>query len=447
MPSGTTGAQCCSARVLRHLHSQGALLLHEVDERAEVLRSVFRFRFNVGTVQDPVADRVAASRAVDTMWENFFTDIVVPTLRESDLMKGVDLNVWFDGTGFRDFEVMTAVLNDIPLAVGSAVFIFGYMLFHTRSVVLALVGPFLAMMAVPITFICCGVFFGTTTVNFANFLAVFLAIGFGADVMFVYYDSWVQSSEVAEKIPNRLAWTYRRAVKASLATTSTTALSFLCNMASVIRALRQFGFFMGLCVLVAWVNITFIYVPIIVIDHTWCRRLRLVRRPSDRRLKSSSRKYYLCAHGLYRCRVPVVVLTIAAVVACVVVSAMSLQTSTSFPDIFPSNHNQNEGVRILRDFDGITTALPIATEEPIREVDVCRETEFGDSTCVMHWCEATFVDYKPRWGGNGTCSCLRRLRTSCVPGQSADVTLRLVGMSTLTKEQLSTDVGDHELRN
>ena len=25
----------------------------------------------------------------------------------------------------------------------------------------------------------------------------------------MYYDSWVQSSEVAEKIPNRLAWTYR----------------------------------------------------------------------------------------------------------------------------------------------------------------------------------------------------------------------------------------------
>ena len=37
-------------------------------------------------------------------------------------------------------------------------------------------------------------------------------------------------------------------------------------MASVIRALRQFGFFMGLCVLVAWVHITFIYVPFIVID-------------------------------------------------------------------------------------------------------------------------------------------------------------------------------------
>jgi len=415
----------------------------EVDERAEVLRSVFRFRFDVGTVQDPVADRVAAANAVDDMWEDFFTNIVVATFRESDLLKGVDLNVWFDGTGFRDFEVLAAVLNDIPLAVGSAAFILAYMLFHTRSIILAVVGPFLAMMAVPITFTICGVFFGTTTVNFANFLAVFLAIGFGADVMFVYYDSWSQSVEVAESIPNRLAWTYRRAVKASLATTSTTALSFLCNMASVIRALRQFGFFMGLCVLVAWVHITFIYVPFIVIDHKLCSRIRLVHRPSERRLKSSTRKYSLWAHGLYRCRIPIVFLTVAGVVACVIVAAMGIETNTSFPDIFPSNHNQNEGVRILQDFDSMTTALPIDTQEPIREVNVCQETDFSNTPCVMHWCEASFVDYKPRWWGNGTCNCLRRLRASCPANTPADVNLRLVGTSSLTPDQLINVVGDY----
>ena len=152
-------------------------------------------------------------------------------------------------------------------------------------------------------------------------------------------------------------------------------------MASVIRALRQFGFFMGLCVLVAWVHITFIYVPFIVIDpwlfkaqkalssrvsteslpitqttaslcqrtlhfrtrvmtyampespykirfywqfrpqtmlqdHKLCSRIRLVHRPSERRLKSSTRKYSLWAHGLYRCRIPIVFLTVAGVVAC-----------------------------------------------------------------------------------------------------------------------------------
>ena len=219
----------------------------DVEEGAQVLRSLFRFRFVVGTARDKVEDRVAASKVVDSKWEAFFTDVLVPALGSSDMVTSFkdDMHVWFDGTGFRDFEVYMAVINDVPLAIGSAVFILAYMLAHTRSLLLAVVGPLLAMLSVPITWIICGAILGNSTVNFANFLAVFLAIGFGADVMFVYYDAWTQSEGHAEQIPNRLAWTYQRAVKASLATTSTTALSFLCNMASVIRCSSAIRFLHG----------------------------------------------------------------------------------------------------------------------------------------------------------------------------------------------------------
>ena len=303
-----------------------------VDEGALVLRSLFRFRFAVGTASDRVQDRIAASKMVDTKWEAFFTDVLVPALSSSDMVTSFkdEMHVWFDGTGFRDFEVYMAVINDVPLAIGSAVFILAYMLAHTRSILLAVLGPLLAMLSVPITFIICGALIGNSTVNFANFLAVFLAIGFGADVMFVYYDSWVQSEARAENLANRLAWTYRRAVKASLATTSTTALSFLCNMASVIRALRQFGFFMGICVLITWLSLTFIYVPTIVIDHVWCRRIRFSSQKFQSKKSVCFGQWAFC---LFRLRYCILFLTLVFMVLCVALALPALTVGTGMPDI------------------------------------------------------------------------------------------------------------------
>ena len=415
----------------------------DVEEGAQVLRSLFRFRFVVGTARDKVEDRVAASKVVDSKWEAFFTDVLVPALGSSDMVTSFkdDMHVWFDGTGFRDFEVYMAVINDVPLAIGSAVFILAYMLAHTRSLLLAVVGPLLAMLSVPITWIICGAILGNSTVNFANFLAVFLAIGFGADVMFVYYDAWTQSEGHAEQIPNRLAWTYQRAVKASLATTSTTALSFLCNMASVIRALRQFGFFMGICVLITWLSLTLIYVPTIVIDYIWCRRVRL----SSRRLTGSkSACFGSWALVLYRIRYCILFLTIVFMVICVSLALPALTVGTGMPDVFPDQHNQNTGVEVLAQFEPVSIAFTTSRQDPPREVLVCQGADFASTatSCVMQWCEARYVSDEPTWEGNGTCTCKRRMTTGC-SGSAAPVRVRFVGPSSLTDLQLSLHVVNH----
>lgn len=418
----------------------------DADEGSPSLRSLFRFRFAVGTARDKVEARVAAAKAIDAKWEEFFEDVLIPLLTTSDLVKSFkdDMNVWFDGTNFRDFEVRMAVVRDVPLAIGSAVFILVYMLIHTRSLLLAVVGPVLAMLSVPIAFIICGALLGNTTVNFANFLAVFLAIGFGADVMFVYFDAWTQSEEHGIKaIENRLAWTYRRAVKASLATTSTTALSFLCNMASVIRALRQFGFFMGICVLITWLSLTFIYVPCIVVDHIWCRKIRLSTHSEYTGRKSAC--FGSWAMVLYRLRYCVLLLTFVGMIIFLALALPALQVSTGMPDIFPANHNQNEGVQVLNQFEGMTQAFATTREEPRREVNVCQESDFESTTCVMQWCEANFATPKPLWEGNGTCNCQRRLRSDCDSATMAPVKIRFIGPSQLSDTQLAVHVANHVL--
>ena len=418
----------------------------DIEVGASSLRSLFRFRFVVGSVSDKVQDRVRQAQMVDGKWEVFFEEVLMPLLTTSDMVKSFkdNMNVWFDGTSFRDYEVRLAVVNDIPLAIGSAIFILVYMLAHTRSLLLALLGPFLAMMSVPIAFIICAAFLGNTTVNFANFLAVFLAVGFGADVMFVYYDSWTQSEERWHSIPNRLSWTYQRAVKASLATTSTTALSFLCNMASVIRALRQFGFFMGICVLITWLSLTFIYVPAMVIDHVWCRRIRLSHRSYQGARKSAC--FQSWAMLLFRLRYCVLILTLGAMVVFVATALPALQVGTGMPDIFPPQHNQNAGVQVLQSFEPMSSAFTTTRVEPPRDVKVCQESDFEDTDqCLMQWCEARFGAYRPMWEGNGTCTCQRRIASGCGSAATARVRLRFVGPSGLSDAQLTTHVAQHIL--
>lgn len=57
-----------------------------------------------------------------------------------------------------------------------------------------------------------------------------------------------------------------------MATSVTTALSFFANLASVLKPLREFGFFMGLCVIVVWLLLSLVYVPLCMVDEFWCRR-------------------------------------------------------------------------------------------------------------------------------------------------------------------------------
>jgi predicted RND superfamily exporter protein len=84
--------------------------------------------------------------------------------------------------------------------------------------------------------------------SIASFLSLFLVVGLGSDVIFVYTDFWRDSSSVTVREVDRLVWTYQKAGKASLATTFTTSLSFFANLVSVLKPLREFGMFMGLCV-------------------------------------------------------------------------------------------------------------------------------------------------------------------------------------------------------
>lgn len=423
-----------------------------VDFRTNVVRSAFRFKFEVGTASDTISSRTKRKNEVGDMWQAFFNDVVIPTFSKDDSLESLKetMYVWVDGTGFKDFEVRRAVVSDIPLAIGSACFIYVYMLVHTRSLLLAFFGPVLAVLSVPLTFIVCGVLFETTTVSFANFLAVFLAVGFGADVIFVYTDAWADSITYTESTANRLAWTYRRALKASLATTATTALSFLCNLASVIRALRQFGFFMGLCVLITWLTMTLVYVPLCVVDDKYFSKVRLqLKARTHDEVPLKNRIFGAWTNFLYNFRWLVLVVTVLMLGGFVAGTILNVKMSTGIADIFPENHNQNRGVRVMEDFDDSSSTFSSFFKPPPREVKVCREDDFilPTESCGMYWCDSTPAANPPAaWTGNGTCSCNRKLiANGCAFSTEATAKIRLVGVQALSAQQISGSVAAHML--
>ncbi|CAK0847721.1 unnamed protein product [Prorocentrum cordatum] len=213
-------------------------------------------------------------------WVEFARVELLPVLQEAS--RGIEnkdwqLRVYFTGDELAELEIMTSLFSDLYLAAGSMLFVVAYMLFHTKSMLVSLVGFFVITLSIPTAYAISAFTTGTTSLSIASFLAVFLVVGLGSDVVFIYSDFWHDSAAKFMDLESRLAWTAVKAGKASLATTGITAVSFFANIASVLKPLREFGFFMGLCVLLVWVLLSGILVPLLVLNERCCCSLDACR--------------------------------------------------------------------------------------------------------------------------------------------------------------------------
>ena len=100
----------------------------------------------------------------------------------------------------------------------------------------------------------------------------FVVLGISADNIFVIWDAWCQSDSYEIYTGNhrkRMAYTFRRAYKAILATSSTTAFAFLSNGFSQLMPISAFGYFAFVIVPVNYVLIVFYFPCYLIIyeDH------------------------------------------------------------------------------------------------------------------------------------------------------------------------------------
>lgn len=400
--------------------------------KISVLRSAFRFRIPAGDVKLTNAQRAGAREDAKAKWEKFAREELFPFLNEESPSQ--IFNVYYDGTGFKELSITEALVSDMMLLIGSGLLVAAYVVFHTRSLLLTALGIIICLASVPLAYIACVILTGTNIVNFTAFLAVFLAVGFGCDVIFVYTDFWVESSKKYDDYTDRLVWTYARAGRASFVTTATTALSFFANLASVIRALRQFGFFMGLCVMLAWVLISLIFVPLCVFDE----RIQVFRLCGGELARMGKRRQAMLKRWtevLQRWRRTFVIIPFICILGGLVLSVLMVKQGEGVPKLFPKEHNRVKGQEIMRSFESIKlTAFNSPSLRVPKKVSICSETNFGADTdeCSMFWCEVTRANTGKALKET-TCACQRQYKPACGADALVTVAVRLLGSGNMAK--------------
>jgi hypothetical protein len=179
--------------------------LYDVTERVEFSSSIF------ATVAD-----------IDGLFDN----LGGYSRGVSNLVEGVYDTQYED---FVDLQIDDSLLNDMLLALGSAVITAVAIVVHTRSPFLTIVGLLQIILSFPLAFFVYTFIGGLDFFPFLNFIGIFVVFALGADDIFVVVDKWKNArlklgmladttSVAAEALPD--------AAGAMFLTTLTTAVAF-----------------------------------------------------------------------------------------------------------------------------------------------------------------------------------------------------------------------------
>lgn len=437
-------------------------------EAVTVMRSYFTLQAYCCTAGQ--GGQRAKVQALDSSWKRFVGELVSIIAAKNDF-GGV--RIFYSGYGIETYESLAAVASDAKFAVMSYAFVMIYATLHTRSPFLALVGLFLVMLSIPATLAVFVLVSGSGEFSLMMCLSVFIVIGVGSDMLFVYTDFYKQSLLFSREPVDRLKFTYMQAASSTAATTFTTAMSFFANLASVLRPLREFGFFMGVCVTLAWLIVFLAYPSTLVIGerlHTCCRRCILAETSTSS--TSSSRKSVaqqakrksmvmladaldpskkgvgaaqaggclgdLMPKAIERFKYPLVLLFLGITGLQAYLAVSNMEQATGIPQTFPDWHNQEAGKKyedLFEPFEWRTIDRNTYPEYFLKCSKLFR-------ACPFHRCET----HGDRVGNLSSCECFSHDSTA-VP--SADCTnyqvqTRVVGRDGLeTQHFLSSDLEEH----
>ncbi|XP_070181261.1 protein dispatched homolog 1-like [Littorina saxatilis] len=160
--------------------------------------------------------------------------------------------------------------QDMKLAIGSILFIFAFILFHTRSLWVTCLGVFSIVCSFAETNLIYRVVIGFRYFGFFHVLAMFINLGIGADDLFVFWDAW-QASQLRPfpSLAHRLDDAYRKSAISMLVTSLTTTLAFSASALSPLLATMSFGVFSAILVAIDYISVI-IFFPTIVIMHHLC---------------------------------------------------------------------------------------------------------------------------------------------------------------------------------
>eukprot|EP00439_Symbiodinium_sp_Y106_P018629 s1578_g2.t1 len=251
---------------------------YDVSQPLMAARSFFAFNILCCRIDDSAAARSKSLEEIAKVWNQFLSEELLPKLTDFNSRQNlVELN--FEGGGLATLQLWNTLAADCLLAIGSVSFIVIYLTCHAGSPILSCGSILLTILAIPSAYLASAllssgvvitwsefrnkdatnqVAFTPEAPNRVAFLSIFLITGLGADVVLVFVNFWEASkARFGSDTAARVKFLYRNAGLA-------TAASFFANLASVLRALREFGFFMGLCILGAYLYLL-VGLPVLLI--------------------------------------------------------------------------------------------------------------------------------------------------------------------------------------
>jgi len=376
--------------------------------------------------------------------------------------------ILFGGTYVDGWEALQAIASDMQMAGAAIGFVVFYATVHTRSPLLAVIGLFFVLLSIPMALAIYCLLTQSLELSMLICLSIFIVIGVGSDMIFVYTDFWKQSIDKSSCEAERIRHTYMQAASSTAATTFTTTMSFYANLSSALKPLREFGFIMGTCITMAWLIVLLAYPPVLVMVERFTERVMAclwrfharmvaiitVRSEAGRR---SSRMTRVSAHGslvmanmmdpgkagvaavhsrflgstlascISFCRITVCIFFACFTLGVLATAATSVELDPNVPQVFRADHN----AALIEPFEEMFEPInPLMYSYSISK-NQC--VDFFQS-CSLHSC----MTLGRRVGSASTCACTQQ-GDPISPCNQNEVNLRIIGMRGLSPEQVTQE--------
>ncbi|KAK3607816.1 hypothetical protein CHS0354_031317 [Potamilus streckersoni] len=203
--------------------------------------------------------------------ENAIQDYLVSTVKPKLLSlqaetKAFDLVFWCHLMFLND--VVHQAIADMLLSIGSMIFIFSVMLYHTRSLWISSWGTISMFSCFCVTNLIYRIVLDFRYFGYFHILTIFIILGIGVDDMFVFYDVWRTTGyQQYPSLAHRLSDAYSKSALSMLYTSFTTAVAFFAGAVSPLLAIKSFGLFSGILVTVNYISVIVFFPTVVIMYH------------------------------------------------------------------------------------------------------------------------------------------------------------------------------------
>ena len=188
-----------------------------------------------------------------------------------------DLKIQFYAWNFNALEFNRVVNGDMVWTLCSILFVSFWIRMHTGSCVISAFSMLQIVFSMPFAFFIYRCIFGITYFTQLHGCAIFLALGIGADDVFVFTDAWKQNKQKNNNLVERLEMTLSRTILAVFNTSFTTTVAFLATSISPVMPISTFGIYAALTIISNYLFVI-IFTPCVVLikesffDKYFCRK-------------------------------------------------------------------------------------------------------------------------------------------------------------------------------